>query len=146
MTTRRLNLRRCDTHFPHRAREFVRAALTAEGLEEIAETIDLLVSELVTYALVGGEFDQAAVDVTIVGDLVRVEVTDPSSYLAAVMDDLPLEHTLRSGGIGLFMVDQVARRWGVDAAGEGSMVWFEVDVESARRTQLERAGTPERAG
>lgn len=141
MPRSQLSMRRCDSRFPHEARRFVHAVLERNGLVDAADAIDLLVSEVVTYAVVGGEFDHASLDLRLDDDSVRVEVTDPTSYLAAVVADMPLDHTLRAGGIGLLMVDQLARSWGVDPAGDGTMIWFEVDLASARRAQLDQAGT-----
>jgi anti-sigma regulatory factor (Ser/Thr protein kinase) len=34
-----------------------------------------------------------------------------------------------SGGWGLFLVDQIADRWGVESATPGSRVWFEIAYE-----------------
>lgn len=127
MRTVRSSIASCDSRFPHTAREFVRSTLHDHGYEAVAPAVDLLVSELVTYAIVGGEFEHAYVEVTLSEDTLRVEVTDPASYLAAVVADLPLSHTLRAGGIGLLLVDQTARRWGIEAVGDGTALWFELD-------------------
>ena len=138
--TERSSIARCDAQFPQAAREFVHTTLEAFGLAHVVETADLLVSEIVTYALVAGEFEHAWVDVSVVGDLLRVEVTDPTSYLAAVVSDLPLEHTLRAGGIGLLVVDQAARGWGVEPANDGTTVWFELDLTALPGRPLESTG------
>jgi hypothetical protein len=137
--TERSSITRCDTLFPQVAREFVRSTLERHGHGGVAPTIDLLVSEVVTYALVGGEFEHAWVEVSIVGDLIRVEVTDPASYLAAVVSDLPLGQKLRAGGIGLFLVDQMANTWGIDEAGDGTVVWFELDQSSLPHPEIQPA-------
>jgi hypothetical protein len=34
-----------------------------------------------------------------------------------------------SGGWGLFLVDQIADRWGVDCTTSGTRVWFEMAYE-----------------
>ena len=34
-----------------------------------------------------------------------------------------------AGGWGLFLVDQIADRWGVDTTTPGSRVWFEIEYE-----------------
>jgi hypothetical protein len=138
--TERSSIARCDAQFPQAAREFVHSTLETLGLDHVIETADLLVSEVVTYALVAGEFEHAWVEVSVVGDLLRIEVTDPTSYLAAVVSDLPLEHTLRAGGIGLLVVDQAARRWGVEPANDGTTVWFELDLTAIGVPHLESTG------
>jgi anti-sigma regulatory factor (Ser/Thr protein kinase) len=33
----------------------------------------------------------------------------------------------QSGGWGLFLVDRIADRWGIERAASGSRVWFEID-------------------
>jgi anti-sigma regulatory factor (Ser/Thr protein kinase) len=38
-----------------------------------------------------------------------------------------------SGGWGLFLVDQIADRWGVQGATSGSLVWFEIAYEKRLR-------------
>jgi len=133
----RSSLQPCDTQFPHLARDFVRAALRRHGIDPEPPTIDLLVSELVTYAVVGGEFERASMEVGVEPDSVRVAVVDPSSLLAEVVSDLPLSHTLRSGGIGLLLVDQTARRWGIEPAGDGTSLWFEIDPAALRTAPLQ---------
>ena len=135
--TERSSITRCDAQFPQVAREFVHSTLDALGLDHAIETADLLVSEIVTYALVAGEFEHAWVQVSAIGDLLRIEVTDPTSYLAAVVSDLPLGHTLRAGGIGLLVVDQAASRWGVEPTDDGSTVWFELDLSTVGSPTLE---------
>jgi hypothetical protein len=137
VSTERSSIIPCDTRFPPVAREFVRRVLTERGLDGVARTADLLVSEVVTYALVGGQFEHAWVEVQVSPDTLRVEVTDPSSYLAAVVADLPLEHTLRAGGIGMLLVDQTARGWGIEPAGDGTTLWFELDLSTTAASLLE---------
>ncbi|HLU43110.1 MAG TPA: ATP-binding protein [Microthrixaceae bacterium] len=128
MPVERSQIQPCDTRFPQAAREFVRAVLHRHrGVREVAPAVDLLVSELVTYAIVRGEFDHAYIEVAVDPDLLRVEVVDPASLFAEVVSDLPLSHTLRSGGIGLLLVDQTCRRWGIERSGDGTALWFELD-------------------
>lgn len=125
--TERSDIQACDTGFPPFARHFVRDVLDAHGFDVAAPSVDLAVSELVTYALVAAEFDRAWIAVTFTDDAVRISVVDPASLFAAVVEDLPLSHTLRSGGIGLLVVDSTAQCWGVDALDDGSEIWLELD-------------------
>jgi anti-sigma regulatory factor (Ser/Thr protein kinase) len=87
----------------------------------------LLVSELVTNAvrhagLRRGDRIRLVVDV---GDrLVRVEVHDPGHGFAPRP---PAPDAARASGWGLYLVDELADRWGVDGADRGSCVWFELD-------------------
>ncbi|MEV5188372.1 ATP-binding protein [Streptomyces werraensis] len=55
---------------------------------------------------------------------IRVEVRDPSRALPCLM---PVQETDISGR-GLFLVDQLADRWGVDLLSHGKTTWFEMRV------------------
>jgi anti-sigma regulatory factor (Ser/Thr protein kinase) len=133
VTTKRLSATPCDSEFPMVARRFVHSALDDEGLGKATPAADLLVSEVGTFAVLGGQFEEASVEVDIDDDRIRIDITDPGSYYAEVVHDMPLDHTVRSGGIGLFLVDRIADRWGIesDGRGEGSTLWFELDTEHA---------------
>jgi len=105
------------------ARRFVRDALARADSEDLEETVTLLVSELVTNAVVHGD-SEVEVLVRLQPGTVRVEVTDSSEVApvprAAAEEDI--------SGRGLAMVESLARRWGVEpAAGGGKKVWFEVE-------------------
>jgi DNA-binding NarL/FixJ family response regulator len=105
------------------ARRFVRDALAGADSEDLEDTITLLVSELVTNAVIhgGGEVE---VLVRLMPGTVRVAVMDtsdtPLAPRAAAEEDV--------SGRGLALVESLARRWGVDpVAGGGKAVWFEVE-------------------
>ncbi|HEX8105941.1 MAG TPA: ATP-binding protein [Solirubrobacteraceae bacterium] len=88
--------------------------------------VRLLVSELVTNALRHAETaDQDAIRliVTVTDAAVRVEVTDSGSGFDP---EPPPEDPHRAAGWGLFLVDTIADRWGVERGG-GTRVWFELD-------------------
>jgi anti-sigma regulatory factor (Ser/Thr protein kinase) len=87
----------------------------------------LLVSELVTNAVRHAGLDRSdrirlLVDVR-EGD-VRVEVHDPGRGFTL---RAPRPDPARASGWGLYLVDELADRWGVDGAGRGTRVWFELD-------------------
>ncbi|MFL5912884.1 MAG: ATP-binding protein [Gaiellaceae bacterium] len=88
--------------------------------------VRLLVSELVTnsvqHASVGAE-DSIRLHVDIGGASVRVEVSDqgPGFELKE-----PIPDAATDSGWGLFLVNQIADRWGVDKK-KDSCVWFEID-------------------
>ena len=51
-----------------------------------------------------------------------------------------------SGGWGLFLVDQIADRWGVECTTSGTCVWFEIEYEMTRVTRYpRRLGNPPRS-
>jgi DNA-binding NarL/FixJ family response regulator len=116
-----------DTASPRAARRFVTEALRMWDLDELADTVTLLVSELVTNAVVHAGSD-VEVLVRLTGDAACVEVTDTSELAPA-----PREASLEdASGRGLALVEAMARRWGVrPCPGGGKTVWFEVDRQPA---------------
>lgn len=55
---------------------------------------------------------------------IRIEVRDPSRGLPCLM---PV-HELDTSGRGLFLVDKLSDRWGVDLLPRGKTTWFEMRV------------------
>jgi anti-sigma regulatory factor (Ser/Thr protein kinase) len=108
---------------------FARAAVAAmaSGLpEEVVSDIELLTTELVTNAVKHANVspsDQIVVRL-VLRDGVRVEVIDAGPPF----DPRPIRPESGSkSGWGLFLVDNVARSWGVEPEeGLGKKVWFEV--------------------
>jgi len=92
---------------------------------------DLLLTELVTNAVRhGGAHRGETVDVVfqLSNEWVRVAVTDPGSGF----EWRPAEATRepRAGGYGLVLVDEIARRWGIERRGDRNVVWFEIEDQS----------------
>jgi anti-sigma regulatory factor (Ser/Thr protein kinase) len=97
------------------------------GLSEIAETAELLTSELVTNALVHTDHD-AVLTATVGPRGLRVEVRDfvarrPRLRVPRDDDD--------TNGRGLLLVQSLADTWGVRTHGVGKAVWFELGAEAA---------------
>ena len=108
-----------------RARKFVTDfCRAAEMPVQLCQTAALLVSELVTNAVIHGR-TSATVEVHRPADTLRVTVRDDNPDLPAVGDapDFTDEH-----GRGLLIVSKLARRWGVEPSGDGKAVWFELAV------------------
>ncbi|MET8078929.1 ATP-binding protein [Streptomyces sp. NPDC005303] len=122
-----------------RARRWARSRLCVSGVgvdESLVETLILLVSELVTNAVVhtgrpavlrlslpGAEAESATV---------RLEVADRS-------DRAPVPRCVdgdATGGRGLALVDGLADRWGWSPEGAGKSIWCELD-----RCERPRQGT-----
>ncbi len=103
------------------ARRYAREQLGSSAVD--VDTVVLLVSEVVTNAILHARSD---VLLTILdrGELARVEVRD-SSPLPPRVHRFAIESAT---GRGLRLLDQLARRWGAEQAGEGhgKVVWFEV--------------------
>ncbi|MCA6094746.1 ATP-binding protein [Streptomyces sp. SCA3-4] len=132
---------RADPAEVGRARRWARSRLAGSGIgadEPVAETLILLISELVTNAVVHtgcpavlrmlfpGVGASGAAAAGVAGgrvDTVRVEVTDisarPPRRRCAEGDD--------TGGRGLELVDGLADRWGWHREGAGKRIWCEVD-------------------
>ena len=110
------------------ARRFVREVCASWGLiHEVIDDIELLVSELVTNAVLHAR-SAALLTIEHFGDRIRVTVSDSSSIPPRLRDYGPEAAT----GRGVFLVDRLARAWGVDAEdGAGKRVWFEIAVEPA---------------
>ncbi|MGK5730553.1 SpoIIE family protein phosphatase [Streptomyces sp. URMC 124] len=102
-----------------RARADVTRQLTEWGLDEAAFTTELILSELVTNAI---RHASGPVRVRLVRDRALIcEVADGSSTsphlrYAAAEDE---------GGRGLFLVAQLAERWGTRYTPEGKVIWAE---------------------
>jgi anti-sigma regulatory factor (Ser/Thr protein kinase) len=111
-----------------RARRWARSRLAGSGIgadEPVAETLILLISELVTNAVVhtGCPAVLRVLFPSAPAAPVRVEVADastaPPSPRHARRDD--------TGGRGLELVDGLADRWGWQPEGAGKQIWCEVD-------------------
>jgi anti-sigma regulatory factor (Ser/Thr protein kinase) len=110
--------------------------LAIAGLEDkldpnVLFDMRLLVSELVTncvkHAQVGPE-ESIVLSVSIRDDSVRVSVADQGPGFEPP-DAPPSEEDAESGGgWGLFLVEQLARDWGVERR-QGATVWFELPLE-----------------
>jgi anti-sigma regulatory factor (Ser/Thr protein kinase) len=113
-----------------RAPSLARAAIAGFASErEIARSrlaaLTLLLSELVTNAVMHSGAPAGSEIVVCARMLddgaVRVAVTDRGTGFTPVPPDL----ARLDGGFGLYVVDQLALRWGVER-GRGTRVWFEL--------------------
>ncbi|GAA4058688.1 SpoIIE family protein phosphatase [Streptomyces shaanxiensis] len=101
------------------ARRLTRRTLHDWGLDALAESTELLVSEVVANAV---RFASRPIVLRLLRtDVLRCEVEDDSPIVPR------MRHARLSdeGGRGLFLVDQLARRWGVTRVSTGKVVWFE---------------------
>lgn len=126
-----------------RARRLVRRGLSRAGRADLAEAAELLVSEVVTNALVhaGTPIDVA---LSMDADGVRVEVADGSPHLPARRSYGPNAGT----GRGLMMLENLVDDWGVVPERWGKTVWFQLDGEPSGEelTGLEPGTTGAEAG
>lgn len=112
---------------PRAARVFVSERLREWHREAIAESAVLLVSELVTNAVVHAQ-TPAQLEVRWFDHTVRVAVTDGMSD-GVEPDDASLPAPIGApAGRGLRIIEALADRWGVSVQGMGKTVWFELRV------------------
>ena len=104
-------------------RRFVRATLAQWARDDLIDISCLLVSELVTNAVLHARTEVALV-VSLAHDVLRVEVRDAGAGEPAVRH----YHLDATTGRGLALVASLATRWGVDDAEPGKSVWFELAV------------------
>src|SRR5690606_15265000 len=110
-----------DRTAPRLARGFVRDLLSGEG-EQLVSTVELLVSELTTNAVLHAH-SAPHIDVKITPRAVRVDVydTDPTAPVMRTPD------LGAAGGRGLMLLDSLATRWDIEPRDDGKVVWFELD-------------------
>ena len=92
----------------------------------------LLVSELVTNSVRHSSVaatDMVHMSVAVTESTLRVEVADPGEGFEPQPRDLD---RTRPGGWGLYLVDQLADRWGV-VRDRFTRVWFELDADRGAR-------------
>lgn len=109
----------------HSARSFTSGALTAWGLTELVDNMELVVSELATNALrhglaLGGVPPAVQMSLVRRGRLVTCAFTDPGPSVPVLRYAGPLD----VGGLGLHIVDSLSLRWGWSALSpKGKIVW-----------------------
>lgn len=105
-----------------RARALVREQLAAWQLTALTDTVELLVSELVTNA------------VRVARDHVQLQLIRVDKLLVEVSDDnhnlpsLEPSEELDEDGRGLNLVSKLAERWGTARKAVGKVVWFEMGL------------------
>lgn len=118
-----------------RARELARAQLTAWDLDDLVDTTELLVSELVTNALRYGEGEirlRLLRDRTLVCEVWDAGLVQPRRRRARDTDE---------GGRGLQLVGLLSAAWGSRRTPRGKTVWFELalpDGEPAAELSVEQ--------
>ena len=113
-----------------KARTEVTERLAERLAASVLEDVRLLVTELITNALRHGSLtpgDRVSVKASVDEGVVRIEVRDPGND----GEVRPRAPGPRGGGYGLFLVEQLARRWGVDRR-DGTVVWCELSPGPGR--------------
>jgi anti-sigma regulatory factor (Ser/Thr protein kinase) len=107
---------------PAEARDALRR-FHPELAPELMQIVALLASELVSNAVRHARAESVELCFGVVAEHVRVEVGDDGKGFVG-KPRAPVPN--RPGGWGLYIVEQLASRWGVMHGG-GTRVWFEID-------------------
>lgn len=97
---------------------------------QTAESAVLLVSELVGNAVRHTGARVFGLRMLRRRGWIRIEVRDPSRGLPCLM---PVQE-LDTSGRGLFLVDRLSDRWGVDLLPRGKTTWFEMRIAADRQS------------
>ena len=105
------------------ARRFTVDVLRRWGASDLVDTATLLVSELVTNAVLHARSASDLVLRTVEGRL-RVELSD-----ASAVNPSQRSYAADAGtGRGMVLIEALALRWGSERAGNGKRVWFELEM------------------
>ncbi len=107
------------------ARRFTRRTLRTWGVTEETDTILLVVSELVTNALVHTD-GPVRLDLTLVNRRFRVAVADSSPRTPVKPTSIGWEAT---GGRGILLVEAMSAAWGTVPVSGGKQVWAEIALD-----------------
>jgi PAS domain S-box-containing protein len=118
-----------DPRAVHEVRGKAARQLTAWGLERLAFTTELIVSELVTNAI---RHASGPIGLRLIRDRTLIcEVSDASN----TAPHMRRSHVTDEGGRGLFLVAQVAQRWGTRYTATGKTVWAELQLPVAHASR-----------
>jgi anti-sigma regulatory factor (Ser/Thr protein kinase) len=98
--------------------------------DDVVADAQLAVTELVTNAVRHGELgseDEVVLGVDVRESDVRVVVSQPTP-VNALLPAAPEPSQVVTHGLGLLIVDRLARRWGVEPDPPGR-VWFELELD-----------------
>jgi anti-sigma regulatory factor (Ser/Thr protein kinase) len=105
-----------------RARRLVRRALDRWALADLSDSVELLVSEIVTNAV---RYAGRPITLRLLRtDVLRCEVGDDAPQLPRMRH----AGTQDENGRGLFLVHRLAQRWGATRLSAGKVVWFELPL------------------
>ncbi|GAA2664748.1 SpoIIE family protein phosphatase [Streptomyces vastus] len=106
------------------ARRFTKRTLRAWGVTQQTDAILLVVSELVTNALVHTD-GQVRLDLTLINNRFRVAVADISPRTPIKPTSIGWEAT---GGRGILLVEALSAAWGTVPVSGGKQVWCEIPL------------------
>ncbi|MFP8940420.1 SpoIIE family protein phosphatase [Streptomyces fenghuangensis] len=104
------------------ARRLARRALERWDLTDLSDSVELLVSEVVTNAV---RYAERPITLRLLRtDTLRCEVGDDVPQLPRLRQARATDE----GGRGLYLVNRLARRWGATRLSTGKVVWFELPM------------------
>ncbi|MER6125633.1 SpoIIE family protein phosphatase [Streptomyces sp. NPDC001795] len=109
------------------ARRFTRRTMRAWGVTQDLDAVLLVVSELVTNALVHTD-GQVRLDLTLLNHRLRIAVADASPRTPVKPTSIGWEAT---GGRGILLVEAMSATWGTLPVSGGKQVWAELALEEA---------------
>lgn len=92
----------------------------------LMETLRLLVTELVTNSVTHARADSVILKVLVGNKAVWTEVTDEGPGFDPGDGEWQRGERAERAGWGLFLVERLANRWGVNHEGRSTKVWFEL--------------------
>lgn len=109
------------------ARRLARRALARWQLEDLTDSVELLVSEVVTNAV---RYAERPITLRLLRtrDVLRCEVGDDVPQLPRIRQ----ARLSDEGGRGLFLVNRMARRWSATRLSAGKVVWFELALPASQ--------------
>ncbi|MFH0245838.1 SpoIIE family protein phosphatase [Streptomyces sp. HK10] len=111
-----------DNRSVPKARRLARCALERWELTDLMDSVELLVSEVVTNAV---RYAERPITLRLLRtDMLRCEVGDDVPQLPRLRQARATDE----GGRGLYLVNRLARRWGATRLSTGKVVWFELDL------------------
>ncbi|MEV4454844.1 ATP-binding protein [Microbispora sp. NPDC049633] len=111
-----------------RARRLTRERLRTWDMEKLSDTVELLVSELVTNVLCHTCCGDLVVRLSAVEGLLRCEVEDCDGALPEVARPCAGDEN----GRGLLLLDSLACCWGAQRTRRGKIMWFELPAYALR--------------
>ena len=126
-----------DDSSPTEARRFAVSTLRDWALDDLSDDAGLLVSELVTNAMIHAE-SPAELTLTTNDDVVRFVVQDWGGGALKLRNPTPTTPE----GRGLRFVDSVSHDWGTSTAPNGKLVWFSLAIPGTKRTHVPEPGSP----
>lgn len=107
------------TSTPAQARRLIRGTLAGWGLADRSDVTELLATELVSNAV---RYASLPIGLRLLRtDVLLCEVSDDDHHLPTMRAPTEADEH----GRGLYLVDQLAHRWGTNRTATGKVVWFE---------------------